>query len=210
MNRSIRFVIVVVALLVIASGIFLVLLWELDRSGSGTDEVPVLFNPVRDLRVGDWMEWRREDGKIERQEVVQVWNYSYAVKTSGKLPNGVVQDYGAGQARTMWDMGLGQNWRLMSMRPEKVTVAGREWNSWRVEHESKLVGVAVSWVTDEIPLGLLRRKLIRVDMNRNLPDEPGALRPQTPTKVDHNYEYLQHGYTDPAAGSGTDEDEGDG
>ena len=63
MNRSIRFVVVVVVLLLIAGAVFIVLLRELDRAGP-QDAVPVLMNPVRDVRVGEWVEYRREGGKI--------------------------------------------------------------------------------------------------------------------------------------------------
>ncbi len=187
MNRSLRFFVVLVILLVIAGGVLIVMLSELERASDSSRDVDVvLTNPVYDVTVGDWVEYRREDGKVEVWLVVEgsARTYSYSLLTSAVLTDGsTVIGFGIRLPQSKWDLGLGTNFSARSYRPEKVTVAGREWDSWRVEHDSFSHGKMTSWISDEVPLGLLRRELDRR---------------KTADGFEYNFEYVRHGSSVPA------------
>jgi hypothetical protein len=156
MDRWLRFTVVLVVLLgVFAVGSWL-LLKELERVG-GRSDPGVFVNPVADIRVGDWVEHQRED-KIERQEVIQASVAGYVLKITYILPSGQELDAGTRPQR-VGSLGLGDNHAIVSMRREKIDVAGRTWNAWRVEGRftGGALGEVTSWISEELPLGLLRR-----------------------------------------------------
>ncbi len=180
MGRWIRFAVVLFVLLgMLSVGLFFVLR-ELDKMADER-EPDVLTNPVHDIQVGDWAEYRREGGIIERQTVVAVTDLTYTIAVTSTMPDGAVVP-SVDQTHAKVSLGLGDRFVPVSYRRERITVAGREWDAWRVELTNHLVGKAVGWVSDEVPLGLLRRELVLRSVAKG-----GEL----------NFEYVRHGHTEP-------------
>jgi hypothetical protein len=180
MNRWVRFSVVLFVLLgLFCVGMFFVIR-ELDRM-AGERAPDVFVNPVHDIRVGDWAEYRREGGIIERQEVVSVAELTYTLKVTSTMPDGSIHPSNP-QTHAKMACGFGDRFVPVSYRRERVTIAGREWDAWRIEVTNHLVGKAVCWVSDEMPLGLLRRELVLRSVEKG-----GEL----------NFDYIRHGHDDP-------------
>jgi hypothetical protein len=177
MGRWVRFAVVLFVLLgLFCVGTFFVLR-ELDKMAS--ERKPDVFvNPVHDIKIGDWAEYRREGGIIERHEVVAVSFLHYTLDVTKTMPDGTVQPT-VPQVHAKVAAGCGDRFVPVSYRRERITVAGREWDAWRIEVTNPNVGKAVCWVSDEMPLGLLRREIVLRSVEKGF---------------DLNFEYIRHGH----------------
>jgi hypothetical protein len=184
MGRWIRFAVVLVVLLgMLCVGLFFVMR-ELDKIADER-EPDVFTNPTLDIAVGDWAEYRREGGETERYEVVAVTQATYSVEILVTRENGETARTPPQVIPKLTCGVLASRFVPMTYRRERIEAGGREWDAWRIELSGGFAGKAIAWVSDDMPLGLLKRQIIRG------------------TTVSPNYEYIRHGHAKPKSGNAT-------